>query len=93
MILGKFKKVIKHLWGRPQYVTPIIDKTKYPSILGSAGGSLYASNVLVVTNIPQLDAIRKLFEKEQCNLFCHSTGFGFDEREDFCLYGENAWKV
>lgn len=69
MILEKFKKVIKHLWGRPQYVTPIIDKTKYPSILGSAGGSLYASNVLVVTNIPQLDAIRKLFEKEQCNLF------------------------
>ena len=69
MILGKLKKVVKHLWGKPQYVTPIIDKTKYPSILGSAGGSLYGSNVLVVTNIPQLDAIRKLFEKEQCNLF------------------------
>ena len=69
MILGKLKKVVKHLWGKPQYVTPIIDKTKYPSILGSTGGSLYESNVLVVTNIPQLDAIRKLLKKERCNLF------------------------
>ena len=54
MILRILKKVIKHLWGKPQYVTPIFDKTQYPSILGSAGGSLYESNVLVITNITQL---------------------------------------
>ena len=69
MILGILKKIMRRFWGRIQYITPIVDKTQYPSILGSAGGSLYESNVLVVTNIPQLDAIRKLFEKEQCNLF------------------------
>ena len=69
MTLGILKKVMRRFWGRIQYITPIVDKTQYPSILGSAGGSLYESNVLVVTNIPQLDAIRKLFEKEQCNLF------------------------
>ena len=62
MILRILKKVIKHLLGKPQYVTPIFDKTQYPSILGSAGGSLYESNVLVIT-------IQGLLEKERCNLF------------------------
>ena len=69
MILRILKKVIKHLLGKPQYVTPIFDKTQYPSILGSAGGSLYESNVLVITNITQLAIIRGLLEKERCNIF------------------------
>lgn len=69
MILRILKKVIKHLLGKPQYVTPIFDKTQYPSILGSAGGSLYESNVLVITNNTQLATIQGLLEKERCNLF------------------------
>lgn len=72
MILRILKKVIKHLLGKPQYVTPIFDKTQYPSILGSAGGSLYESNVLVITNITQLATIQGLLEKERCNLLSFS---------------------
>ena len=69
MILGILKKVMRRFWGRIQYITPIVDKTQYPSILGSAGGSLYESNVLIVTNITHLDIIKELFEKERCHLF------------------------
>ena len=60
---------MRRFWGRIQYITPIVDKTQYPSILGSAGGSLYESNVLIVTNITHLDIIKELFEKERCHLF------------------------
>lgn len=63
MILRILKKVIKHLLGKPQYVTPIFDKTQYPSILGSAGGSLYESNVLVITNTPSWLQYRGFLKK------------------------------
>jgi len=44
-------------------------KRSIHQILGSAGGSLYESNVLVITNNTQLATIQGFLEKERCNLF------------------------
>ena len=68
MIIGKIKYLLNKLLGYPQYVYPVVDRIVYPAISGYAGGSLYASNVLLVTNLTDIASIKKLFDAEKCNL-------------------------
>ncbi len=66
--MSKLKKVIQRIIGKPTYVYPIFDKIIYSPTKGYAGGSLYETNILIVTNFADIKEYYQLFEQEKANV-------------------------
>ena len=66
--LGKIKNIIKRILGKANVVYPLDDKVIYPESKGYAGGSLYMSNILLVTNIKDVDSILTMYEQEKAKV-------------------------
>ena len=66
--MSKVKSIIRKIFGHSIVINPIFDKIDYQKISnGFAGGSLFDSNMLVISNRDIKVELNEIFAKERCH--------------------------